>query len=340
MIDFSKQRVMVTGGAGFIGSHLVDKLAEEQPKSLHVVDNLFLGNEINLDKARQLYPGLGFHNFDATDGSRMRNLISQERIDVVFNLATKALGYSLVDPRDAFHVNTEIAGHLLESLRHKEIQHLVHFSSSEAYGTALRVPMDETHPMLAHTPYAAGKAAADLLIRSYQETFGLRVLTLRPFNNYGPRQNEGSYAGVIPITVRRLQNGLPPIINGDGLQTRDFIYVGDTVRLALSLARRDDLRGQTINLGTGKETQIRKIVESLCHIAGYRGEIEMAPLRLGDVQRHCADISLLRSLIGDPSLRSLDEALTETFEWYRHTGEKGIPTILERVSSGRSLERK
>lgn len=339
-MDFKKQRILVVGGAGFIGSHLVDKLAKEQPKALHVVDNLFLGKEVNLDKARQLYPGLGFHKFDATEGLRLHDLIRQESINVVFNLATKALGYSFDDPRDAFHVNVQIAGHLLESLRLKEIQHLVHFSSSEAYGTALQVPMSESHPLLAHTPYAAGKAAADLLIRSYQETFGLRVLTLRPFNNYGPRQNEGSYAGVIPITARKLLNGYPPIINGDGLQTRDFIYVGDTVRLALSLARRDDLRGQTINLGTGTETQIRQIIESLCRIAGYKGEIEMAPLRLGDVQRHCADISLLRSLIGDPSLRSLDEALAETYEWYRHTGEKGIPTLVEGVPSRLSLERK
>lgn len=340
-MDFKNQRILVVGGAGFIGSHLADKLAEENPKALHVVDNLFLGKEENLVRTRQLYPSLGFHRFDATEGPCLRDLIHQERIDVVFNLATKALGYSFDDPRDAFHVNVQIAGHLLESLRLKEIKRLIHFSSSEAYGTALKVPMGEDHPLLAHTPYAAGKAAADLLIRSYQQTFGVSVLTLRPFNNYGPRQNEGSYAGVIPVTIKRLLGGKAPIINGDGLQTRDFIYVGDTVRLALLLAKREDLAGQTINLGTGREITIREIVESLCYIAGYTGRIEKGHTRLGDVRRHCADVSFLQSLVGELSLQSFDESLARTWEWYRcsWSSKEGTKTLLETAPNGKSIER-
>lgn len=316
MIDLKKQSILVVGGAGFIGSHLVDKLAGEQPKALHVVDNLFLGRKENLTEAKLLYPKLIFHKMDATNGRLLRGLIRREKIGVVFNLATKALGYSFEDPLDAFHVNVQIIGHLLESLRLGEIKHLIHFSSSEAYGSALEIPMAEEHPLLPHTPYAAGKAAADLLIRSYQESFGLKVLILRPFNNFGPRQNEGLYAGVIPLTIKRLLNGQPPIIHGDGLQTRDFMYVGDTVRFAVSLAGRDDLYGRVINIGSGRETSVCEIIEKLSSIAGYKDRIKKASPRPGDVRRHCADIAVLRSINGKLSIKSLEEGLVETWEWY------------------------
>lgn len=316
MIDFGKERILVVGGAGFIGSHLVDGLARERPKALHVVDNLFLGRRENLDEARRSYPELRFHKLDATNGVALRNLIKKEKIGFVFNLATKALGYSFDDPPDAFHVNVQIAGHLLESLRLGEIKHLVHFSSSEAYGSAIGVSMGEEHPLRPRSPYAAGKASADLLIHSYQTCFGLGVLILRPFNNYGPRQNKGLYAGVIPETIRRLVAGQAPVIYGDGLQTRDFMFVRDTVRLALTLARRDDLAGRVINIGSGQETSIREIIQCLCRVAGYRGRIKKAAPRPGDVRRHCADISVLESLVGKIALCSLEEGLARTLEWY------------------------
>lgn len=317
-LNFRNQRILVVGGAGFIGSHLVDCLAETRPKALHVVDNLFAGSEENLVEAKLLYPNLSFHNIDATDGSKLRKLIRNEKIEFVFNLATKALAFSFEAPIDTFNVNTQIVGHLLESLRLGEIRHLVHFSSSEVYGSAVKVPMDEKHPILPRTPYAAGKAAADLMIRSYQETFGLKVLIIRPFNNYGPRYSDGFYAGVIPITIRRLLRGQAPVINGNGLQTRDFMYVNDTVKLVISLAKREELYGRVINIGTGKETSVKDIIEHLCRLGGYRGKIDKKPERLGDVRRHCADISLLRSLVGGLSLCTLDDGLAETYKWYLH----------------------
>src|SRR6185503_15749130 len=227
------------------------------------------------------------------------------------------------DPADAFHVNTVIAGHLLESLRLKEIEVLVHSSSSEAYGTAQTVPMPESHPIAPHTPYAAGKAGADLMVRSYEETFGLQVLTLRPFNNYGPRQNQGLYAGVIPITMTRLLRGEPPVIQGTGEQTRDFIFVRDTARLAVELAMRDELRGRTFNLGSGVEISINDLVRRICAVAGYSGAIQKAPARAGDVHRHCADVRALQGVAGSVALHSIDRGLEETWSWYRAQASKG-----------------
>lgn len=316
MLDFCRQNVMVVGGAGFIGSHLVDSLIKEFPSKLHVVDSLFLGREENLEEAKKKFSSLQFHKLDATDGDALRMLIRKENIGIIFNLATKALGYSFDNPSDAFNVNVEIAGNLMESLRQKEFSHLIHFSSSEVYGSALKIPMREDHPLRPHTPYAAGKASADLLIHSYQESFGLRVLILRPFNNYGPRQNEGLYAGIIPITIKKLLQNKPPTIQGDGLQTRDFLYVMDTVKLAINLAKQDDLWGQVINLGTGREISIYKIIQLLCKISGYKGKIEKFPKRLGDVQRHCADVSNLRLAIENLSLTPIEEGLEKTWEWY------------------------
>lgn len=316
MIKLQNQRILVVGGAGFIGSHLVDQLVVEKPESIHVVDNLFLGKKENLAEAKSKYSRIYFHQFDATDGSRLRKLIRKERIGMVFNLATKALGYSFDDPLDAFNVNVLIIGHLLESLRMGEIKYLIHFSSSEAYGTAVSFPMSENHPLKPQTPYAAGKAAADLLINSYQESFGLRVLIIRPFNNYGPRQNEGLYAGVVPITMKRILDGRRPIIQGDGQQTRDFIYVGDTVFLTLSLTKREQLYGHVFNLGTGRESTINGIIKGVCKVSGYRGIIEHKPTRPGDVRRHGADISLLKKSLGSISLQTLEEGLAKTWQWY------------------------
>lgn len=322
MPGLKNKKILVTGGAGFIGSHLIDQLVDEQPKAIYIVDNLFLGNENNLAEARHRYPNIHFYKMDATNSHALRQIICQNKIEIVFDLATKALGYSFDNPTDAFHVNVQIVGNLLESLRLGEIQRLIHFSSSEAYGTAQFIPMKENHPLLPCTPYAAGKASADLFIQSYQKTFGLDVLIIRPFNNYGPRQNKGLYAGVIPITIERLLKGQPPIIYGDGLQTRDFIYVEDTVRLTIALAKKDNLAGQIINIGSGKETSIKEIIEKLTSVADYKGHFEKAPTRPGDVRRHCADITSLQSIIGNLSLRTFEDGLTQTFKWYTQFSKK------------------
>lgn len=228
MRTFVKKNILVTGGAGFIGSHLVDKLIESGANKVFVVDNMFLGSEENLANALTL--GASLIKDDIEFASSLEYILRNEKIDVVFNCATKALNYSFINPANAFNTNVNGILNLLEFQRQGLFESLCHFSTSEVYGTAIYEPMDEEHPKNPTTLYAAGKASADLALESYVKMFDLDAFIVRPFNNYGPRQNhKGFMAGIIPITAYRILSNLQPEIHGDGSQSRDFIYVHDTV---------------------------------------------------------------------------------------------------------------
>jgi UDP-glucose 4-epimerase len=311
------KNVMVTGGAGFIGSHLVDRLIEENPAKIVVVDNFFLGRKSNLEHAIKAFPDLKILRLDASDLSSMQQVVLTEKIEVVFNLAVVPLPTSLDYPLWTVQQNIGIAAVMCELARYGHIQTLIHSSSSEGYGSALYIPMDEKHPLEACTPYAASKASADLLVLSYCHTFNIDAAILRPFNNYGPRQNHASYAGIIPIVTQRVKNGIPVEIYGDGEQTRDYVFVKDTAEAFVRVYRQEQTRGQVINIGSGLETSVNDLVTAILGAIGAPAHpvVHTAP-RPGDVRRHCAGIELARSLIDfKPSAISI-ENLKETIDWY------------------------
>jgi len=305
---------LVTGGAGFIGSHLADRLIAEGAGRVVVVDNLFLGSVDNLTDA--LKRGAVFIEDDAEVPGTLESIIKDYGINIVFNCATKALNYSFIDPLDAYMTNVNIMAILLELQRAEKFKTLCHFSSSEVYGTAVYEPMDERHPMNPTTTYAAGKAAADIMLFSYVQQYGLDAFIMRPFNNYGPRQNfKGPLAGVIPTTARRIIAGEPPEIYGTGTQSRDFIYVLDTIGAVIKLYGKLE-PGEAVNISANDQISISEVVACVCEEMGYTGEIVRREARTADVYCHNASNEKMKSLI-DVSPTPFRDGLKETLLWYR-----------------------
>jgi len=311
------KNVLVTGGAGFIGSHLVDRLIQEEPANLVVVDNFFLGSEDNLVEARQAFPALRVYRMDASDLAAMLQVVRSEKIEVVFNLAVVPLPTSFDYPAWTISTNIDLVTTFCELARLGYIKTLVHCSSSEVYGSALYIPMREDHLLLAHTPYAASKAAGDQIVMSYRKTFGIDTVIVRPFNNFGPRQNPGSYAGIIPIVTNKVKRGEPMEIDGDGLQTRDYIFVRHTTEAMIRIYESEATRGHSINVATGREITINDLVAGIFRALGVPNypTVHREP-RPGDVRQLCGDVQMLRELTGfDPPAIS-DEDLAVTVKWY------------------------
>jgi UDP-glucose 4-epimerase len=311
------KKLLVVGGAGFVGSHLVDALVRNGADKIVVVDNMFLGKMENLNGAIQ-NGNVTVYKEDARYLTALENIIDRERPEAVFNLAVKCLPYGFVDPEGAFMTGVEIAHNLVNILRKEKYQRLLHFSSSEAYGTAVKVPMDENHPLNPNSPYGAGKAAADLLLLSYYKLFDLEISIIRPFNFYGERQNMEAYAAVVPVTIWRILNGEKPILEGDGFQTRDFTYVTDGAEAAVKMMNCDNAIGKVINIGQGKETEIKTVISMICNALDYPiDKIEHRPARPSDVRRLHADITEAKKMIHYSPKTSLEEGIRFTIDWFR-----------------------
>lgn len=317
MADIKGKNVLITGGAGFIGSHLTDTLLTAGVNKVVIVDNFFLGKMENLAEAREKFENVIIYRDDARYLGTMKAVMKKESIQVVFNLATIALNYSFFNPYGAYRVNVDIAETLLHLLEDGVFQTLIHSSSSEAYGTAEYSPMDENHPMNPTTPYAAGKASADLMILSFYNVSKYDIAIIRPFNNYGPRQNDLALAAIIPLTARRILHGEKPVLEGTGLQTRDFIYVDDTARAFKMAYENEKTRGKIINLGSGIEISMKEVVDQIANYYDYKGEIEYCPGRPADVQRLCASAKLAKELIGFEPEVSFADGLIRTLDWYK-----------------------
>lgn len=310
--------VMVAGGAGFIGSHFVDRLVTEEPSRITVVDNFFLGSHNNLESAAAARPDMEVVRLDASDLAAMQDVITSRDVDVVFDFAVIPLPTSLEYPAWTVLTNVGIVTTFCEIARREMVEAFVHVSSSEAYGSARYVPMDEEHPHDAITPYAASKSAGDRIIESYVQTFGINATVIRPFNNVGPRQNPGSYAGIIPIVARKVVRGEPIEIHGDGKQTRDFIFAPHTAETLIKIYNSEACRGEVLNVATGVETSINDLVRRLLNVMGQPDHPVMhTDERPGDVRRHCADTTKLERLLGLAAPGLTDDDLAVTVDWYQ-----------------------
>jgi len=311
---------LVTGGGGFIGSHLVDLLLEHG-YNVTIVDDLSLGKIGNVPK------GVDFIQLDVRRLGPLKTYITEfsEPVDVIFNLAVNPLPMSLSTPREVVDTNVGITTAVCELVRHHLADTLIHFSSSEVYGTARYVPMDESHPLDCRTPYAASKAACDHVVQSYGRTFGIDYAIVRPFNVIGPRQNMEDWAGVVPATIKRCMRGEASVIHGDGSFTRDFSYVDDVVRAAVDIWNTPETRGKVVNVGSGVETTIECLITSIADLFDSACSVVHDSERPGDVARMVADTTLARKLIDYEPRYSLDEAIEKTVAWYVRSGKSTSP---------------
>ncbi len=313
---FLKNKVVaVTGGAGFIGSHLVDRLISEEPETILVLDNLFLGKDSNLELAKSKGQ-VEMQYIDVADYNQLSPIFDENGVDVVFHLAVIPLPTSFSLPEWTFEKNVQMTTSILHLQREDKFKTLIAYSSSEAYGTAQKTPMDENHPMRPRTPYAASKAASDLLIESYGLTFGMDYSIVRPFNIYGPRQNEASYAAVLPITIKRILQGKPPIIYGDGEQTRDYTYVTDAANATIEVYNNKKTRNEVINIASGTQTRIKYLIELISSEMDWTKGIKYSSPRPGDVMCHQGDIAKAQKLFGYKPLVTLEEGVPQTVKWY------------------------
>jgi UDP-glucose 4-epimerase len=315
LMKMARKRILVTGAAGFIGSHLAEELVKNG-HSVKIIDDFSSGSVNNI-------LGLfNYRNFKMIRGSiTNRELISKamSNIDVVFHLAAQVhVDRSIIEPRHTFEVNTLGTLNILDAALENDIELVVYASTSEVYGSAKYVPMNEDHPMNPASPYAASKAGADRLCFSYYNTYKLPVVVVRCFNTYGPKQKGAGYAAAIPKFLRRALSGLPPIIYGDGKQTRDYMYIKDAVNAyKLVLSSYENVLGKAVNFGTGKEISILNLANTIFHLCGNKQRpVKVAP-RAGEVKRLCADISLAKKELGFAPKYSIEEGLIEFQKWYR-----------------------
>lgn len=302
-------RAIITGGAGFIGSNLVPLLLEKGWEVL-VVDNFSTGKKENLPQHKRLKVEVA----DIVDKNKMRQFI--KGADVVFHMAIQCVRQSINDPWLVHDVNATGTLSVLDAAKVNGIEKFIYVSSSEIYGSAITVPMNEEHDKNPTTVYGASKLTGELYALAYFRTYGYPTIIARPFNTYGYNEHfEGPYGEVIPRFVVRALNGLPLQIFGDGNQTRDFTFVTDTVKGIYAVYETGKI-GEAYNIAKGKEISILNLADLILKICNVSVSIEHLEQRPGDVLRHFADTSKSERELGFKAQTGIEEGLKKYLNWF------------------------
>lgn len=311
------KRILITGGAGLIGSHIADLVAREEPREIIILDNFVRGRLENLVSAGATHP------LTIIDGDiRDRELLAKtfEGIDVVFHQAAIRITQCAEEPRLAFDVLAEGTFNVLEAAVNAGVSKVVAASSASVLGLADSFPTTEQHhPYNNRTIYGAAKAFNEGLLRSFAEMYGLRYVALRYFNVYGPRMDVyGAYTEVLIRWMERIARGQPPIIHGDGSQTMDFVHVHDIARANL-LAAKSDVTDEVFNVASGRETSLLELAQMLAHVmnASALQPQHEAARKVNAVPRRLADTSKAERLIGFKSEIDMEDGLRDLVAWWR-----------------------
>lgn len=305
-------RYLVTGGAGFIGSAIVQELAK-RGEQVRVLDNLATGCRENL---AEVAGAIEFVEGDIGDGAILNAAL--DGVDLVLHQAAiPSVPRSIADPVLTHRVNADGTLALLWAAHQKKVSRVVYASSSSVYGDTPTLPKTETMVPNPLSPYAVSKLVGEHYCRVFTRVYGLETVSLRYFNIFGPRQDPGSpYSGVLSRFIAALREGRPPTVFGDGEQSRDFTYVADVVEANLLAATAPLAAGQAFNIGTGHRYTLNHVLEVLAGITDQVAQPIYQPPRTGDVRDSQADISLARRLLGYQPAVSFEEGLRRTIEWH------------------------
>src|SRR6266403_906803 len=305
-------RILVTGGAGFIGSHTVDALIASGEHQVSILDNLSSG------KRKQVNPAARFHDVDLREREPVRRVIERERPETIIHLAAQMdVRRSVADP--AFDAQVNVIGflNLIESARAHGLKRVVFSSSGGAiYGESDDLPTKEDAPLLPVSPYGVAKLATEAYLFFYKVQYGIDYLALRFGNVYGPRQDPHGEAGVVAIFCGRILDGKPVTIYGTGAQTRDYVYVGDVVR-AIVAALRSNASGLALNIGTGIETTVNELYSTLAGIADFPTHPEYGAAKLGEQMRSVVSPARAAEVLGWRPEKKLADGLEETFKFFK-----------------------
>ncbi|KUO75967.1 MAG: NAD-dependent dehydratase [Clostridia bacterium BRH_c25] len=321
-MDWKNKKVLITGSEGFIGSHLTERLIKLGAD----VTGFTLYNSFNnwgwLDSLdNDLLKKVDIFTGDIRDENCVRQAVKGK--DIVFHLAALiAIPYSYYAPASYIATNVNGTLNVMQSCRDFEIGKVIHTSTSEAYGTAQYVPIDEKHPLQGQSPYSASKIGADMMAESFYRSFNTPVATIRPFNTYGPRQ---SARAVIPTIITQVLSGEKRIKLGSLTPTRDLNYVKDTVEGFVKVAESDKTFGTVLNIGTGKEISIGDLANTIISLIGSDAQVVSDEERIrpsnSEVNRLCADNKRALELTGWKPKYSLEDGLLETIEWFKNNLE-------------------